>query len=198
MSNSIAFFDFDGTITTKDTMLEFIKFCKGNTAYYKGMITLSPYLIMMKAGLVSNTFTKEKMLAYFFRGTPLKLFNENCRQFNIEKIPSLIRSEAIKKIKEYLNEKTEVVIVSASAENWIADWCNENGLQYLATQLEIKNEKITGKLNGANCHGQEKVKRIQQEYNLSDYSAIYCYGDTKGDKPMLELATIAYYKPFRD
>jgi phosphatidylglycerophosphatase C len=197
LSNSIAFFDFDGTITTKDTMLEFIKFCKGNASYYKGMIKLSPYLVMLKAGLVSNTVAKEKMLAHFFGQTSLKKFNEDCRQFNIKIVPALIRAGAIKKIKEHFDNKDEVVVVSASAENWIADWCNANGIKYLATQLEIIDEKITGKLSSANCHGEEKVNRIHQAFKLTDYSTIYCYGDTSGDKPILKLATFAFYKPFR-
>ena len=44
---------------------------------------------------------------------------------------------------------------------------------------------------------EEKVIRIQEEYNLSDYQEIYVYGDSPGDKPMLGLATKSFYKPFR-
>jgi len=41
------------------------------------------------------------------------------------------------------------------------------------------------------------VRRILAAYDLSQYDEVYAYGDTKGDKPMLGLATIAFYKPFR-
>jgi phosphatidylglycerophosphatase C len=197
LQKTIAFFDFDGTITKSDTMLELIKFSKGKTAYFLGMMILSPYLIAMKFGLISNTSAKEKMLTYFFGGTSVDIFDETCHRFISDKLPSLIRPKALKKINEHITNHHEVVVVSASAANWISEWCNDNGVNYLSTQLEINGNKITGKLNGPNCNGAEKVARIKNKYNLSDYSTIYCYGDTKGDKPMLQLATFAFYKPFR-
>ena len=66
----------------------------------------------------------------------------------------------------------------------------------LATELEITEGKITGKLRGKNCHGEEKVARIKAAYDLSKFENIFCYGDSEGDKPMLALATQAHYKPF--
>jgi len=90
-----------------------------------------------------------------------------------------------------------VVIVSASAQDWIKDWCAETGVSMIATKLEVKEGKITGKIEGNNCHGKEKVRRINETYNLSDYNEIYCYGDSRGDKPMLGLGNISFYKPFR-
>ncbi len=197
LKKTIAFFDFDGTITTSDTMLELIKFSKGKQSYFLGMIKLSPYLIAMKSGLISKQRAKEKMLAYFFGGMPADKFNEICYRFMVSKLPELIRPDALKRIKEHLSNEHEVTIVTASAESWISKWCNDNKINFLSTKLDIKNNKITGKLDGPNCNDEEKVNRIKSNYNLSDYSSIYCYGDTKADKPMLRLASFAYYKPFR-
>ena len=197
MQKTIAFFDFDGTVTTKDTMLELIKSAKGKPAYYLGMITLLPYLIALKAGIVTATKAKEKLLSHFFGKMTLTEFNVVCKTFSEKKLPGLIRHTAINKIKEHQQNNHEVVIVSASAENWISGWCMQNNIPYLATRLEIINDKLSGKLSGANCNGEEKVNRIKQSYPLSDYSTIYCYGDTDGDKPMLALADFANYKPFR-
>ena len=67
----------------------------------------------------------------------------------------------------------------------------------LATRLEISGDHLTGKIRGANCHGEEKVRRIQEAYQLKEYPQVYAYGDTKGDLPMLKLADIRFYKPFR-
>jgi len=90
-----------------------------------------------------------------------------------------------------------VVIVSASAENWLRNWCLTQGVSILATRLQDNNGRITGKIEGHNCHGEEKVHRVHEAYDLSEYAKIYCYGDTKGDKPLLGLATFSFYKPFR-
>ena len=56
---------------------------------------------------------------------------------------------------------------------------------------------ITGNFITKNCYGQEKVNRIKESYDLSKYDLIYAYGDSRGDKEMLELANNSFYKPFR-
>lgn len=197
MKKSIAFFDFDGTITTKDTLIEIVKFYKGNVGLYSGLITLSPWLVAMKLKLISNRFVKEKFLTHFFKNIPTEKFGEICSQFVEKKIPALIRPDATKKLEEFKEKNVDIVIVSASPVNWIEVWCKTNGLSCIATHLETKEGYITGKIRGENCYGVEKVRRIKELYNLQDYSEIFCFGDTKGDKPMLALATFSYYKPFR-
>lgn len=197
MSKSIAFFDFDGTITTKDTMLELVKFAKGKKVYLLGMLQLLPWLIGLKAGIINNTVVKERFLKKFFKGVDIKAFEKVCDAFVTQKLPQLIRPGALQKIEEFQLEGIPVVVVSASADNWIKGWCTQHNITCIGSCLDVKNGKLTGKLNGPNCHSAEKVNRIKALYHLADYDAIYCFGDTQGDKPMLQLATHAYYKPFR-
>ena len=64
----IAFFDFDGTITTKDSLLEIIKFQKGIPAFYTGLFFQLPWLIAFKIKIIPNDAAKQKMLTYFFGG----------------------------------------------------------------------------------------------------------------------------------
>lgn len=197
MHKSIAFFDFDGTVTKKDTMLALARFSSGNLLYMAGMSILSPWLIAMKLGVISRKKAKEKFLTHFFEAMPLQHFDELCISFIEKKIPVLLKKEAVEKIHSHLNEQTTVVIVTASAENWVAPWCIKNNLQFICTKLAVENNQLTGKLKGENCNGDEKVSQIKMRFNLADYSIIYCYGDTKGDKKMLALATHPYYKTFK-
>ena len=197
MKKGIAFFDFDGTITTKDTLLEFIKFSKGKAAFFFGFLLHLPSLISMKLKLVPNQNVKEKVLRYFFNGTEATAFEEECRKFYQQSLPQLIRDGAVEEIQKLKKEGTIVVIVSASPENWILDWTKELGVELIASKLKVVNGKITGKIAGKNCYGPEKVRRIKEQYHLSDYETVYAYGDTSGDLPMLELAHNQYFKPFR-
>ena len=197
MSRPIAFFDFDGTITTKDTLLEIFKYRHGKLKFYLGFLLSSPYLIAYKAGIISNQLAKEKTLKLFFGGMKAAAFNTLCEEFANNIIPSLLRQKALKEIDLLKQAGAEVVIVSASPENWLRPWCATLNLKLLATQLEVNDDKITGKIKGHNCHGEEKVRRIREAYNLADYATVYCYGDTSGDRPMLALATHAFYQPFR-
>ncbi len=197
MKKGIAFFDFDGTITTKDTLLEFIKYSKGKIGFYAGFLINSPYLLAYKLKIISNQKAKEKVLQYFFRKTPLNNFQDQCDQFTSQILPGLIRPKALEEILKLKNEGISIVIVSASPENWIARWSEHIQAELIATQLEIRNEKLTGRILGKNCHGEEKVNRIKKVYSLEDYEMVYAFGDTSGDKPMLQLANIKSYKPFR-
>jgi phosphatidylglycerophosphatase C len=193
----IAFFDFDGTITTKDTLLEVIKFQKGKPAFYFGFLLHAPWLIAYKLKLFPNDNVKQKMLKFFFGGMPEARFQSNCDLFEEKKLPALIRPGAVAEINELKSRGFEIVVVSASAENWLRSWTDLVGLQLIATRLEIVDGLITGRIEGKNCHGEQKVICIRQRWNLSGFEEIYVYGDSSGDKPMLALATRAFYKPFR-
>jgi len=196
VKKGIAFFDFDGTVTTRDTLLEFIKFTKGAPAFYSGFLFNIFYLLAYKIKVITNQEAKEKVLGYFFRGTDVTEFDRMAVEFSKIKLPSLIRSKAQKEILTLQNDNIDVVIVSASPENWIRHWCFEKNLILIASVLETRDGKITGKISGKNCHGQEKVRRILEKYSIEEYNEVYAYGDTKGDLPMLGLATKPYYKPF--
>lgn len=193
----IAFFDFDGTVTSRDTLLEFIKHQKGNFRFYLGFLLNSPFLIAYKIGIISNQSAKERILSFFFKRIPLEKFQLECDHFSKDILPSLIRPKALTEIQKLKALGFEIVIVSASAENWISNWCFDFQVQLVATRLEKSNGILTGKIDGTNCYGNEKVRRVHELYNLNDYAIIYAYGDTKGDKPILGLATHSFYKPFR-
>lgn len=193
----IAFFDFDGTITTGDTLLEIIKFQKGKPAFYLGFLMHSPWLIAYKLKWLPNDQAKQKMLVYFFGGMQANVFQDACDAFAEKKLPALIRPGALKEIAELRGKGFEIVVVSASADNWLRKWTDGLGLKLIATKLEIKNDRITGWIDGKNCHGEQKVIRIREQWNLADYKEVYAYGDSSGDKPMLALADRAFYKPFR-
>lgn len=197
MSRTIAFFDFDGTITSKDTLLEFIRFVKGDTAFYTGFMLHSPVLVLYKLKIISNQTAKEMMLRHFFGKMDVEVFRKHCENFANEKLPQLIRPKAMHEIRKMQESGADVVVVSASPENWLASWCNAAGTGCIATKLVVAKNKITGKIDGRNCHGEEKVNRIRSAYDLNNYSSVYAYGDTSGDKPMLSMADIKFYRPFR-
>lgn len=196
MPKTIAFFDFDGTITHKDTMLALAEYRKGKAGFLAGMLLLSPSLVALKLNLLSAQKAKQLFLRYFFGGMNTASFNELCESFSEEILPSLIRNDAWNTIQQHTSNGDEVVVVSASAENWIAPWCTKNNIRYIGTRLEMKDGIFNGMLSGINCNGKEKVSRIKETFNLADYSAIYAYGDSSGDKMMLGIATHPHFRVF--
>ena len=197
MKKRIAFFDFDGTITTRDTLLAFIVFRYGKWRTISGLLLVSPFYLLYMLKLIPVQTAKERVLRQFFRNEQVTNFASAAEEFVNTALPSLIRTKAINEIKLLQQEGTEIVIISASPDFWLLPWSKKINASLISTKLESKNGKLTGKIEGNNCRGREKVRRIISAYNLSDYDEVYAYGDTKGDKPMFELATICFYQPFR-
>lgn len=193
----IAFFDFDGTITTDDSLLKFIRFVVGNFKFMQGLAVLSPVLFLYKLKVIPNYKAKQLMLSYFFKGMSEKSFTEVAKQYSLEHIDKIVRKDAMKQIQWHHANGHRVVVVSASLECWLHPWCKKNGLELIGTKLEVLDGIITGRLLTKNCYGIEKVNRIKGKYNLEEYEYIYAYGDSSGDREMLSLANKKYYKPFR-
>ena len=194
---TIAFLDFDGTITTDDSLIKFIRFVVGDTKFIWGMTLLSPMLTAYKLKLIPNYRAKQYILSYFFKGMAKEKFMQVAKEYSLKHIDTILRPKAMEKIAWHKEQGHKIVIVSASIECWLKPWCNENNLDLIATKLEIKDGIVTGKFLTKNCYGIEKANRVQEQYNLSDYDHIYAYGDSRGDRELLELADEKFYKPFR-
>ena len=196
MPRSLALFDFDGTITTKDTFIEFIRFVKGDVAVGVGFVLLAPILVAYKLRLIPNWRAKEIVFGYFFKNMLYTDFEEYGQRFATEALPKLLRKSAIHEILKLAAEKWEIFIVTASAAEWIRPWSEPYSITLLATKWEVIDGKITGRIEGKNCYGEEKSARIQKETDLNSFTEIYAYGDTKGDREMLALATKKHYRFF--
>lgn len=192
----LALFDFDGTLTYKDSFLEFIRYYHGNTSFYTGMFRMLPWLVGYKLKLYPNWKAKEKVLTHFFGKLSEEGFRGKGERFAREVVPAMVRPKALQALQNHLKAGDRVVVVSASAEQWLQAWCDSLGIELLATRLECQEGILTGKLMGKNCYGPEKVERIRQHINLQEYQEVYVYGDSRGDREMLSLATHPHYRYF--
>lgn len=190
----IVAFDFDGTLTTKDTLIEFIRYACGTGAFVKGFLRYAHLLVLMKLGLYPNWKAKQKVFAYFFEGMKIEEFDGLCQRFAKDN-QHLLRPKGIEAIQQALDKGAEVLIVSASIDNWVQPFFAE--VKVLGTQVEVIDGKLSGRFLTKNCYGQEKVNRILALYpNRSEYH-LTAYGDSRGDKELLTFADESHYKPFR-
>lgn len=194
---TLVLFDFDGTLTTRDTLFEFTRFAVGEFRFVIGMIVLAAPLVLNKLKLLSGHRTKEIFIKYFFGGISNDRFEQLCVQWATLKLPGLIRPKAMEAIQTFKSQRARMVIVSASAENWIRPWAIAQGIEVIATKLQVVNSKLTGAILGQNCNNEEKAIRITQEIPLAEYAEVVAYGDTSGDLPMFRLAHQQHFKPFR-
>lgn len=193
----IAAFDFDGTITRKDTLIEFLRFAGGNARLYTVFALYSPLLVLMKLKLYSNQKAKEKIFAHYFEGMPIAQFDDICRRFIEQKGEALIYADAKAQIAKHKEQGDEVVIISASIENWVCHFADAlRADKLLATQVEVQEGKLTGRFLTVNCYGKEKVNRLLSVYPERNKYYLIAYGDSRGDKELLQFADESHYKQF--
>lgn len=202
MKKKLWLFDFDGTITSADTLLCFIRHACGWRRFAAGFLHFSPLLVLMKLHLYPNWRAKERLFAWFFGGMSEADFNSACSDFAARN-GKLLRPAAATLLGWLLESGEQVCIVSASIDNWVRPFFNGIAPQaklrptIIGTQVEVADGRITGHFLTPNCYGAEKVKRVQALFpNRNDYE-ITAFGDSRGDKEMLSYADERHYKPFR-
>ena len=189
----LALFDLDGTLTKKDTLVEFIKYIRGKEYFYLGALLFLPVMLVMKLRLISDNRSKEILLKIFIGNMKTETLLAKGETFSIEILPKLVTYSAKRQLDYHTENGDDVVIVSASTTVWIQKWCDINNYLLISTKLKFSGGKFSGRFDGKNCKGEEKVMRIKQELNLSDYDYIFAYGNDKSDIPMLNLADKSYY-----
>ena len=193
-------FDFDGTLTTKDTLLEFIRFAKGSGQMFRGFLLFSPLLLLMKLHLYPNWKAKQQLFSYFFKGMNIDDFNALCTRF-AEQNKHLLRPAGIEKVRQAIEEEqATVLIISASIDNWVRPFFDEidKKIQVLGTQIETNGGRLTGQFTTKNFYGQEKVNRLTALYPHREAYELIAFGDSRGDKELLDFADKGFYKPFRN
>lgn len=194
---NIAFFDFDGTITKKDTLLEFIKYSVGSKNYFLGIFANLPMLLRFKLKLLANDEAKQRLLTYFFGNWSEDKFKTTAYNYSKNEIDKIVKKSAIEKIDWHKKNGDKVVVVSASLESWLKPWCEKNNLDLICTKMRFDEGRVSGRFLGKNCHGQEKADKIKESFDLKKYDKIYAYGDSSGDKQMLALSTHPHFRVFK-
>lgn len=193
---TLALFDFDGTVTTHDSFREFLLFIAGRRGFLTRICPVLPWVLAYLLKIVSNQTAKQKITRAFFRGMQRKEFDRQAKAFVAEKLGTIVRPAALERIRWHLSRQHRVILVSASFSDYLKYWCEQTGIELIATQLAEHDGILTGAFATANCWGPEKVRRIREIVNLADYSEIYAYGDSRGDREMLEVATEKGYRIF--
>lgn len=194
---SLVVFDFDGTITRGDSFLAFLWFANTWYIFLWKSIKLSPIWLGFRVGLISNERAKTRLVQLFFQGCPVEEVKQTAAVFTRDRLQKMPRPAAMKAIQSHQEAGHRVVILTATPEIILAPFCAQHELMLIGTLLEEQNGLYTGKMIGANCIGEEKVRRLKAAFDLERNSIVAAYGDRDSDRPFMALAEKSYFKPFR-
>lgn len=193
----VAVFDFDGTLTKRDSLLPFLRMTVGSWKFWWGLLVMSPVLMAYALKLIPNWQAKESVLIYFLEGLTEEKLKRLGQRFAIQKLPQLLRPKALQRLRWHQEQGHKTVLVSASLEAYLLPWAEAMGFdRAIGTRLEVCNKLLKGSILGKNCYGQEKVERLRDLLGDLNQYCIYAYGDSRGDKELLAASTFPYYKDF--
>ncbi len=191
-------FDFDGTLTWRDSFMAFLRRRAGPARFAIGLTRLAPaslgYLIHRDRGRLKMAATRE-----FLGGATVPDIEASAEAFAAATMSSLLRPDALRRWNDWRERGARLVIVTASPEIVVAPFARRLGADALiGTRLATDAAgRVTGAFDGANCRGPEKVSRLRAAYG-PDVTLAAAYGDTAGDREMLGIAREAGYRVFTE
>lgn len=188
-------FDFDGTLTYKDTMFLFLKFYNPSKFYFQ-FAKHTPLFILLKLGLLDAENVKKSFISGVLKGEKKEKLEKKAQKFADENYPEIFRENALEFIGNIDRENTKSLIISASLDIWAKPFAEKLKIKLLSTEAEFTNGVFTGNFATKNCNGNEKVNRIKKEIEGRKFDKIIAFGDTSGDKPMLDFAHESHFKFF--
>ena len=169
-------YDFDQTIYHGDSTRDFYFFClKNYPKIVKHLPMQGYYAIKFALKIMPKTQFKEKFYS-FLKSVP-----------DIDGAVKSFWQTHEKNLKKwYLKQKREDdLIISASPEFLLTPICKKLGIKIIASRVD----KFSGKTEGENCWGEEKVRR----FNTAGGGIVEkFYSDSFSDLPMARLAKKAY------
>ena len=193
---TVAAFDFDGTLTYRDTLLPFLYYYAGSLTFARNIMRSAPTLAAYGLRLMKNDVAKERVLRNFFAGVPLATLEKTGLAFARDQLPGLVRPSARRRLQWHQKLGHQIVIISASLDLYLKPWAASLGVDdVLCTSLDVDgNGRVSGRLGTANCYGPEKLKRLREALGEpSDYQ-LYAYGDSRGDRELLASADHSFYR----
>lgn len=195
-SRRIAAFDFDGTLTRRDTLLPFLVRACGARAVARAVTRVAPGATRARLGRLEQAIhhrdaTKEALLRALLAGRDAAWFAEIGEAY-ARTLPGRLRPEMARQVSWHRDHGHELVIVSASLGTYLEPFARAHGFDHvIAVDLEVGDDaRLTGALVGPNVRGPEKAVRVQAWLGDDVPEFLWAYGNSSGDLELLELAHV--------
>ncbi len=189
-------FDFDGTLTIRDSFTEFLRWRARRGGWALGLVRLAPavatYARDRDRGRIKAASVRE-----FLKGTPRAQLEAEAERFAERVWDRFMRPDALAVWNGWGAKGAHRVIVTASPETTVAPFARRLGAEaLLGTPLMFDaDDRVTGAFASPNCRGEEKVRRLRAVYG-EDVRLAAAYGDTSGDTEMLAIADEPGFRVF--
>lgn len=193
----LAIFDIDYTITKKETLMEFYKYIVKNDIKNIKFLPRALFSGAMYGLKVYDEKRVKESFLKFIEGIDEKELAVLTKRFYDERLSSILYDDAVKMIKKLKKEGYMVILISASPEFYVKEfYAIEEVDIIIGTKFAFEGGKFIRQMDGKNCKGEEKVKRLYEvlkDKNIeADFENSYMFSDSLSDKPLLDLVGKPY------
>ncbi|WP_294372821.1 HAD-IB family hydrolase [uncultured Clostridium sp.] len=193
----LAIFDIDYTITKKETLMELFKYTVKNK---KTNIRFLPRAVYCGLMYLINVYDEKKVKETFLKFID-KIKEEDLsalvKNFYNDRLKNILYKDAVDMMKKLKNEGYDIYLISASPEFYVKEFYAIKEVdKIIGTKFKFDNGVFSRKMDGENCKGEEKVKRLKsylKENNIAvNFKESYMFSDSLSDKPLLDLVGKPY------
>jgi len=193
----LAIFDIDYTITRKETLMEFFKYLVSKDIKNIKFLPRALYSGLMYGVKVYDEKRVKECFLKFIENIDEAELAKITKSFYDEKISKILYKDAVDMIKKLKKEGYMVVLISASPEFYVKEFYAIKEVDLIiGTKFTFEGGKFIRKMDGNNCKGEEKVRRLNKvlkEKNIKvDFKNSYMFSDSLSDKPLLDLVGNPY------
>ena len=193
----LAIFDIDYTITRKETLMEFFKYIVSKDIKNIKFLPRALYSGLMYGVKVYDEKRVKECFLKFIENIDEAELAKLTKSFYDEKVSKILYKDAVDMIKKLKKEGYMVVLISASPEFYVKEFYAIKEVDLIiGTKFTFEDGKFIRKMDGNNCKGKEKVRRLNEvlkEKNIKvDFKNSYMFSDSLSDKPLLDLVGKPY------
>lgn len=189
----VAAFDFDGTLSRRDTLVPFLVDVVGRARVARALASDGPRIAAMAVGRADRDAAKARLIERVLAGVAHTDVAARGHAYAQRVVERGLRPQTVGRLRWHRSQGHDVVIVSASLDAYLHDIGGLLGVDaVLCTTLEVVDGVVTGALAGGNCRGPEKATRLRNWLD-GDTVTLWAYGDSSGDHDLLAMADHAVY-----